>query len=752
MRKSTPRLALPATPFRASLLLLAAACVGSFVITATNHAQEPRDAGLVVQIPSLITTETTNRLRTSVFGPLKRFEAERGAGKKGRVFRLVCDFNPDNRPNSSDDFGACLKLARYLGELREKEGVHTIAFVHGEVSRHSVLPLLACTQIVMSNDPPARIGKIVDQGPPLQEVDQLAYTTTAKQNRYPEVIVRKMYDRNVAVVKVKQAADGNLYRDGSENLPADAVPVAGLERGSTAAYNFKQAIEFGLSQPVACNSLEEVLQRYNLPRSGLFPGLDRPTAWRIVVAGTLNGELREKTQRRIRQALGQKANLLILQLECGDGESQSAYELALYLTDLNKDRTENPVETIAYVTNKASNTATFLAFACDKLVMEGEVKQGDIVVQSGGRLGDFDRFLKGRPQLEAVVRRTLADIATRRYYPQVIAEGMASREMRIHEVVSIKGDQERRFLSEEQLEADRKSQEPHWKSVSLIKPATKDDEGQYLTLSAQTAKDLGIADAVVTNLEGLYELEGLNPAEVRLADADWLDTLADFLRDPMTSVVLVMLGVTCLILELKMPGVTFPGVIAAICFVLFFWSHSQLNGQITMLALLLFVLGLILIGLEIFVLPGFGVAGLSGILLVVGSLGLVAYGHWPRTNEEWIGFGQKLGPFGLGILGALAAALALVRYLPHLPFANRLLLHPQIDEQETGGESSVHPYPELAGLLGAIGVAATPLRPAGKVQFGDEFVDVVAEGGYIQPGTRVQVIEIEGNRVVVKEV
>src|SRR5581483_3891295 len=202
-------------------------------------------------------------------------------------------------------------------------------------------------------------------------------------------------------------------------------------------------------------------------------------------------------------------------------------------------------------------------------------------------------------------------------------EGMASREMRIHEVVSIKGDQERRFLSEEQLEADRKSQEPHWKSVSLIKPATKADEGQYLTLSAQTAKDLGIADAVVTNLEGLYELEGLNPAEVRLADADWLDTLADFLRDPMTSVVLVMLGVTCLILELKMPGVTFPGVIAAICFVLFFWSHSQLNGQITMLALLLFVLGLILIGLEIFVLPGFGVAGLSGILLVVGSLGLV---------------------------------------------------------------------------------------------------------------------------------
>jgi hypothetical protein len=752
MRKCTPSRTLPATPFRASLCLLAAACVGSFLVTATNHAQEPHDAGVVVQVPTLITTEATNRLRTTVFGPLKRFEAERGNGKKGRVFRLVCDFNPDNRPNASDDFGACLKLARYLGELREKDGVQTVAFVHGEVSRHSVLAVLACSQIVMSADPPARIGKVVDQGGPLDELERLAYNQVAKQNRYPEVIVRKMYDRNVVVVKVKPGPGGSLYRDGSDNPPPDAEPVPGLERDTMAFYSLNQARDFGLCQPLVCNTLDDVLLAYRLPRSGLFPGLDRPTAWRIVVAGTLNGELREKTQRRVRQALGQRANLLILQLECGDGESQSAYELALFLTDLNKERAENPVETIAYVTNKASNTATFLAFACDKIVVDGEVKQGDVVVQAGGRLGEFDRFLKGRPQLEATVRRTLAEIASRRYYPQVIAEGMVNRELRIHEVVSIKGDQEKRFLSEEQFDDDRKGKDPHWRSVGLIKPATKADEGQYLTLSAQTAKDLGIAHAVVPNLEGLYELEGLNPAEVRLAEADWLDSLADFLRDPLTSVVLVMLGVTCLILELKMPGVTFPGVIAAICFVLFFWSHSQLNGQITMLALLLFVLGLILIGLEIFVLPGFGVAGLSGILLVVGSLGLVAYGHWPRTNEEWIGFGHKLGPFGLGILGALAAALALVRYLPHLPFANRLLLHPQTEENEMGGESAVHLYPELAGLLGAIGVAATPLRPAGKVQFGDEFVDVVAEGGYVQPGTRVQVIEIEGNRVVVKEV
>ena len=147
-----------------------------------------------------------------------------------------------------------------------------------------------------------------------------------------------------------------------------------------------------------------------------------------------------------------------------------------------------------------------------------------------------------------------------------------------------------------------------------------------------------------------------------------------------------------------------------------------------------------------------GVAGISGILLVLGSLGLVAYGHWPRSNEEWVGFGQKIGPFGISILGALALAFILARYLPNIPYVNRLILKPHDEAGEFGDEMADSVHPDMAALLGAIGVAATPLRPAGKVQFGDDFVDVVAEGSYVLPGTRVQVVEIEGNRIVVKEV
>lgn len=257
----------------------------------------------------------------------------------------------------------------------------------------------------------------------------------------------------------------------------------------------------------------------------------------------------------------------------------------------------------------------------------------------------------------------------------------------------------------------------------------------------------------MSSYEDLCGKYGLDPAQVKLEENDWLDKFGELLRYWATSMILVMVGITCLILELKMPGVSLPGVIAAICFVLFFSAHAGFN-QIGVLAILLFALGLLMVLLEVFVLPGFGVPGITGILLMLGSLGLVAYGHWPRSNSEWYGFGKSLSPFGISVLGAVISAYFLAKYLPNIPYANRLFLKPPSVETEEGELQLVdHPLrAELVGLLGTIGVAATPLRPAGKVQFGDQFVDVVAESGYVQPGTRVQVVEIEGNRVVVKEV
>jgi membrane-bound ClpP family serine protease len=172
-----------------------------------------------------------------------------------------------------------------------------------------------------------------------------------------------------------------------------------------------------------------------------------------------------------------------------------------------------------------------------------------------------------------------------------------------------------------------------------------------------------------------------------------------------------------------------------------------------LLAVLLFVLGLVLIGLEVFVMPGVGVVGISGAILVVVSLTLVTLEKKPETTQEWMQVGTTLSTFVASMIGALIAAFTVAWYLPNIPYLNRLVLKPPTATETEGEEMPPDLVkPSYAALLGAIGVAVTPLRPAGKVKFGEEFLDVLAEGEYLHPGTRVQVIQIEGNRIVVKEV
>jgi hypothetical protein len=106
----------------------------------------------------------------------------------------------------------------------------------------------------------------------------------------------------------------------------------------------------------------------------------------------------------------------------------------------------------------------------------------------------------------------------------------------------------------------------------------------------------------------------------------------------------------------------------------------------------------------------------------------------------------------VGMIAATALAFLIARYLPNIPYANRLMLVPPGDKPGAEDEVVLPGAAQAAGLLGAVGTSVTVLRPAGTVRFGDQFVDVVTEGGYIPAGARIQVVEVEGTRIVVKEV
>jgi len=624
--------------------------------------------------------------------------------------------------------------------------------------------VLACQELVMSKE--AKLGRALSEREekkmPLREQDddRVIFYRTVVEGRYPPAIVLKMLDRKIDVVQATWKG-GVWYID--KNRQADEAakgvvvtrqdPV--LPRDDLGFYTAAQAKQFGLCTLVK-ESRAEVAEAYQLAPSSLredpLEGRE-PNAVRIKVDQRLTKQFAATIDRLIRQAIGRQANFIILQLECSGGDTQEARDLADKLRDYRDDKDGLPVMTVAYIPQRAPDAAVYLALGCTEIAMGKDAKIGDFDAVVYRRQGPAR--LERNPDEYWDKRESLVGLAREQGYSPLLAQGMLDRTLTIYRVQSQKGQAEWRLVSEDELLEDQGPGGAHkWGNKTLIKPGGK--EGRFLELNAQLAKDVGLAREIVNDYADLQRVYGLG--RVRDGGYDFLYQLAAFLTHPLVSVFLIMIGIACLILELKMPGVGLPGVIAAVCFVLYFWSQSQLAGQMTMLAILLFVLGLILIGLEIFLMPGFTVPGISGVVLIVVSLALATLERKPETTQEWMSFGRALGAVGLSLAGAITLAFLVAWYLPSIPYANRLILKPPAearegldgDERDAISEDGFHI--ELARLLGAIGVAATALRPAGIASFGDEFVDVISEGNYVAAGTRVQVIEIEGNRVVVKEV
>lgn len=697
----------------------------------------PED-GLFITVANPLTSEEVERIKAKTNRNLQRTDR--------RIRKLVLDFNPDGRPSGTATFGECYELAKFLLRLQD---VTTIAFVHHDVTRHTVLPVLACQELVMSEK--AHLGDVLrGQSEPLSRSELEAYLeVAARRSRCPAVVL-KMLDKDVELVEGRrQLAQWFVDRrrlkeeEGQGFVLTRQEPI--LPAGTAGLYTQAQAEKLGLCQ-LRRETRAELAERYQMPASSLRGDpLDgrTPNPRRIELRGAVNRRLSEWLQRRMRQEIARGANFFILELDCRGGDVPVARELAEFLRTLREDQHDAPVMTVAYVAERAPDTATFLALGCTEIIMGPKAELGNFE----SIVYEYDKDRRPRevnPERYQMKLASLVGLAEAQGYPPLLFRAMLDKNLQLRLVHSTKGPAERRLITEEEWQQDQEG-ERKWGNDTLIWPA-----GKFLKLRSEEAKLLGVSQETVEDLPHLYKHYGLK--QVRDVGPDWLDGIAWFLRLPLVAFLLILVGVVCLILEIKMPGLGLPGVIAALCFVLYFWAHSQLAGQITVLAVLLFILGLILLALEVFVLPGFGVIGVSGIVLVVVSLGLVTLEKKPETTQEWFDFGLTLSTVGGSLLLAAAGAMVVGHYLPHIPYANRLVLQPPGEDEQDLAEEENAGQAQHASLLGAIGVAVTMLRPAGMARFGEEFVDVVAEGSYVPAGGRVQVVEIEGNRIVVQEV
>jgi membrane-bound serine protease (ClpP class) len=265
-------------------------------------------------------------------------------------------------------------------------------------------------------------------------------------------------------------------------------------------------------------------------------------------------------------------------------------------------------------------------------------------------------------------------------------------------------------------------------------------KGKLLTLTTEEALQHQLADARAESLDAVLQFLHLPGAEVRRASQTWAETVVRFLTHPVVSSLLMTLGLLGIIVELHTPGFGVPGALGLASLALFFWGHwlVQLTGWEE---LLLVGIGLLLLALEVFVIPGFGLTGTLGLVALLTGLGLSVTG----AGATWETIVAVVGRVVLSLLLASAASLALLRVLPRLPFGRRLVLETALPAA-TG-------YAAPEGdrrWLGKHGMAVSPLRPAGIAHLDGARVDVVSDGDFIEAGALIQVIRVDGNRIVVR--
>ena len=211
--------------------------------------------------------------------------------------------------------------------------------------------------------------------------------------------------------------------------------------------------------------------------------------------------------------------------------------------------------------------------------------------------------------------------------------------------------------------------------------------------------------------------------------------------------VLMLIGLAALYTEIKSPGFGVPGLIGIGCLGLIFLSQ-YIVGLADHTELLLFGVGLVLMGIEVFVLPGFGIAGISGIVAL--TLGVVLSLPDFAVPDPELPWQQELlthnGVMVLGaVLGAFVVSLAVLRYA--LPWVSQVVKGPYL--KATLKEAHAGAGDAAAMGVGDRGTAQTLLRPAGKMKFGNRILDVVTQGEYIEQGADVVVAAIHGNTIVV---
>ena len=461
--------------------------------------------------------------------------------------------------------------------------------------------------------------------------------------------------------------------------------------------------------------------------------LSRNTAVIIRLDGVITPFTPSYLERKLAEAEKDAVDIVILEIDSPGGELNASLQIAQMLHE------QEWAETVAYVPSTsmygALSGAAFAALGCDRIVMGKKARIGDAGVIETDGTNPF-RYVPEKQRTH--VTRTIRDLAEANGRPPALAEAMVEKELDVFRVRNTKTGKET-CMSEKELAAAEDADD--WEKG---KPIEETLGGNFLEVNGASAVDLGLADGNAESREELLEqLHVVGTPKVLMWSG--VDTAVMVLNSPLVTALLFIVGLVALYIEMSSPGIGMGILTAGLCFALFFWSRF-LGGTADWLELVLFLAGIAFLAVELFVLPGFGIAGLSGMLLLGASLILAGQDFViPETKEEMATLVRSLSVLTGSMVAFFILAAFMNRYFGSLPVLSLLTLAPPTESEATEEPTTA----EKALAVGDIGRADSALRPGGRARFGHRLIDVTTEGDFIEPGTAIQITQISGRRVFV---
>ncbi|MDD3875808.1 MAG: NfeD family protein [Bacteroidales bacterium] len=403
-----------------------------------------------------------------------------------------------------------------------------------------------------------------------------------------------------------------------------------------------------------------------------------------------------RTQKAFKEAEELNADFILLHLNTYGGLVDAADSIRTKIIN-------SKIPVYVFIDNNAASAGALISIACDKIFMRrgATIGAATVVNQTGEVVPDkYQSYMRAMMRSTAEVKGRNPDIAEAMVDPSIHIEGVI-------------------------------------------------DSGKVLTFTTTEAMSNGFCDGQAENIDEVISLLGVKSYEIVEQKLTATDKIIHFLINPMVSGLLIMLIIGGIYFELQTPGIGFP-LAASVTAAILYFAPLYIEGLAEHWEVLIFIVGLVLVAIEVFALPGFGVAGISGIILIILSLALSMVGN-VGFNFEGIPSEKIAIPFFIVIIASFASLVSSF-YIGKKLFTTTRFGKLALDTVQDTNAGFTSGDDKLKHFLGKEGVAVTMLRPAGTIEIENEHYDAVAQVSFIEKGEKVVVVKYEHMQLVVKKI